>query len=42
MQQFMYQLGIKQCKSAAYHPEFQGALEWFHQTLKKMLCVYII
>ena len=37
MQQVMYQLGIKQYKSAAYHPESQGALESFHQTLKRML-----
>ena len=35
MQQVMYQLGIKQYKSAAYHPESQGALERLHQTLKK-------
>ena len=33
-QQVMYQLGIKQVKSSAYHPESQGALERFHQTLK--------
>ena len=26
-------LGIKQFKSSAYHPESQGALERFHQTL---------
>ena len=31
----MYELGIKQYKSSAYHPESQGALERFHQTLKK-------
>ena len=30
MQQVTYQLGIKQCKSAAYQPESQGALERFH------------
>ena len=42
MQQVMYQLGIKQYKSAAYHPESQGALERFHQTLKKMLCAYCL
>ena len=34
MQQATYQLGIKQCKSATYHPESQGALERFHQTLE--------
>ena len=33
-QQIMYQLGIKQVKSSAYHPESQGALERFHQMLK--------
>ena len=33
-QQVMYELGIKQLTSAAYHPESQGALERFHQTLR--------
>ena len=33
-QQVMYQLGIKQVKSSAYHLESKGALERFHQTLK--------
>ena len=42
MQQVMYQLGIKQYKVAAYHPESQGALERFHQTLKKMLHAYCL
>ena len=41
-QQVMYQLGIKQIKSSAYHPESQGALEIFHQTLKNMLCMYCV
>ena len=36
-QQVMYQLRIHQIKSSAYHPELQGALERFHQTLKTML-----
>ena len=40
MQQAMYQLGVKQCKSSAYHPESQGALERFHQTLKNMIRAY--
>ena len=40
MQQIMFQLGIKQLKSTAYHPESQGALERFHQTLKNMLRAY--
>ena len=34
-QQVMDELGIKQYRSSAYHPESQGALERFHQTLKK-------
>ena len=42
MQQVMYQLGIKQYKFAAYHPESQVALERFHQTLKKMLRTYCL
>ena len=42
MQQVMFQLGIKQFKSTAYHPESQGALERFHQTLKNMLRAYCI
>ncbi|KAL5010694.1 hypothetical protein ScPMuIL_012999, partial [Solemya velum] len=39
-QQVMYQLQIKQYKSSAYHPESQGALERFHQTLKNMMRSY--
>lgn len=35
-QQVMHELKIKQYKSTAYHPESQGALERFHQTLKMM------
>ena len=35
-QQVMNQLGIKQYKSSAYHPESQEALERFHQNLIKM------
>ena len=34
-QQVMNQLGMKQYNSSAYHPESQGALERFHQTLKQ-------
>ena len=30
-------LGIKQTLSTAYHPQSQGALERFHQTMKSML-----
>ena len=33
----MYELGIKQYTSSAYHPQPQGALERLHQTLKSML-----
>ena len=40
MQQTMYQLGVRQCKSSAYHPESQGALGRFHQTLKNMIRAY--
>ena len=39
-QQVMYELGIKQFTSSAYHPQSQGALERFHQTLKSMLRTY--
>ena len=41
-QQVMHELGIKQYKSSAYHPESQGALERFHQTLKNMLRTYCL
>ena len=34
-QQVMHELGLKQYRSSAYHPESQGALERVHQTLKK-------
>ena len=39
-QQVMHELGIKQYRSSAYHPESQGALERFHQTLKSMIRSY--
>ena len=39
-QDVMAQLGIKQVKSSAYHPQSQGALERFHQTLKCMMRSY--
>lgn len=39
-QQVMYELDIHQYKSSAYHPESQGALERFHQTLKNMIRTY--
>ena len=40
MQQVMHELGVKQLKSSAYHPESQGAIERFHQTLKNMIRSY--
>ena len=40
MQQVVCQLGIKQYKSSAYHPESQGTLERFHQTIKNMIRAY--
>ena len=39
-QQVMHELGIKQYRSSAYHPESQGALERFQQTLKNMIRSY--
>ena len=39
-QQVMLELGIKQICASAYHPESQGALERFHQTLKNMIRSY--
>ena len=39
-QQVMHELGITQYKSSPYHPERQGALERFHQTLKNMIRSY--
>ena len=36
-QQVLHQIGIKQFKSTLFHPESQGALERFHQTLKSMM-----
>ena len=41
-QQVMYELGVKNDHSTAYHPQSQGALERFHQTLKSMLKKYCI
>lgn len=40
--QVMSTLGIKQHLSSAYHPESQGALERWHQTLKSMLTKYCL
>ena len=41
-EQVMKQLDISHCPSSAYHPESQGALERFHQTLKSMLRTYCL
>ena len=38
----MAQLGIKQVISSTYHPQSQGALEKFHQTLKTMMRSYCL
>lgn len=38
--QVLSQLKIQHVISSAYHPETQGALERFHQTLKSMLSKY--
>ena len=35
-QQVMYELGMHHCKSSEYHPESQGATEWFHQAPKNI------
>lgn len=40
--QVLKQLNTKHCHSSAYHPESQGALEHFHQTLKTMLRTYCL
>ena len=39
-QQIMLEMGIKQYRSSAYHPERQGVLERFYQTLKNMIRSY--
>ena len=39
-QQVMCELGIQQRKSSAYHPQSQGAIERFHQSMKFMLKSY--
>lgn len=40
--QVLNQLGISHCNFSVYHPESQGALERFHQTLKAMLKAYCL
>ncbi len=36
------ELNIKHCVSSAYHPQSQGVLERFHQTLKSMVRTYCL
>lgn len=36
------ELGIAHRLSSAYHPESQGAIERFHQTLKSMIRTYCV
>ena len=38
----MEEFGIRRILSSAYHPESQGALERFHQTMKSMLKKYCL
>ena len=38
--QIMKELGIQHTMSSAYHPQSQGALERYHQTLKNMMRCY--
>ncbi|XP_049912636.1 uncharacterized protein LOC126397732 [Epinephelus moara] len=40
--QVLASLSIKHRKSSAYHPQSQGALERFHQTLKSMMRKYCL
>ena len=35
-QQVMHEINIQQFKCSAYHPESQGSLERFNQTLKEI------
>ncbi|MCP4254324.1 MAG: DDE-type integrase/transposase/recombinase, partial [Candidatus Scalindua sp.] len=39
-EQSLKEIGIKHIKASSYHPESQGALERYHQTLKCMLRKY--
>ena len=41
-QEVMHELGIKQIMSSAYHPQSQGAIERYHQTLKTMVKTYTV
>lgn len=39
-QEAMSHLGVTHVISSAYHSESQGAMEWYHQTMKTMLRKY--
>ncbi|KAK3878764.1 hypothetical protein Pcinc_016575 [Petrolisthes cinctipes] len=41
-QQTLEEFGVKHVRSSAYHPESQGALERYHQTLKNMMRKYCL
>ena len=41
-QEVMHELGIEQVMSSAYHPQSQGAIERYHQTLKAMIRTYCV
>ncbi len=38
----MHQLAIKHVLASAYHPQSQGALETYYQTLKTMINAYCL
>ncbi|XP_076033590.1 uncharacterized protein LOC143020752 [Oratosquilla oratoria] len=40
--QVMESLGVRQSRSSAYHPQSQGVVERFHQTLKQVLRTFCI
>lgn len=40
--EILKQLGVQHNRSSAYHPQSQGALERFHQTLKSLLHAYCV
>lgn len=41
-QAVMKELGIKHFKSSGYHPQSQGTLERYHQTLKSIIRTYCV
>ncbi|KAL2102623.1 hypothetical protein ACEWY4_001791 [Coilia grayii] len=41
-QDVMCELGIQQITSSAYHPQSQGAIERYHQTLKRAIKTYAL